>query len=69
MGRRFARWEREHPDFAEELALARVRADLLERDVCGLAGIEPREVRRLRWVDAALEHARRTAIHRPSVTA
>jgi hypothetical protein len=55
--RRFDRWLREHPELEPELRLARARAELLEQEVCGAAGIEPDQVRRLRWVKSALTQA------------
>jgi putative nucleotidyltransferase with HDIG domain len=54
---RFARWLRGHPDLEPSLRLARSRAEVLEREVCGLAGVSPAEVRRLRWVKPALGRA------------
>ncbi len=62
---RFRRWYRAHPGYAEGLRAARGRAALLERDVCDAAGVDPREVRRLRWVDTALESAARGRAARP----
>jgi putative nucleotidyltransferase with HDIG domain len=58
MGRRFLRWERRHPELKASLARARERAEALEREVCGAAGITPQGVRRLRWVAAAMARAR-----------
>lgn len=55
---RFARWGRRHPEAAGMLALARARAAELESEVCGLAGVRPDEVRRLRWAEAAVGDAR-----------
>ena len=50
MDKRFARWERRHPEYHERLSKARARASILERDVCAAAGIAPADVRRRRWV-------------------
>lgn len=58
MSRRFLRWERRHPELKASLARARERAEALERDVCEGAGVTPQAVRRLRWVAAAMAHAR-----------
>jgi hypothetical protein len=55
--RRFERWLRGHPDLEPELRVARARAELLEREVCGAAGVQPEDVRRLRWVKPSLERA------------
>lgn len=57
MNARFARWLAKHPDNRDSLQLAQQRAAGLERDVCKAAGIEPREVRRLRWVSRARRSA------------
>ena len=57
MDRRFARWERRHPDYAESLSRARRRATELERQVCADAGVDPQDVRRLRWVGPAMVRA------------
>jgi hypothetical protein len=54
---RFVRWLRRHPDFEPSLRLARSRAEVLEREICGLAGVSPAEIRRLRWVTPALVRA------------
>jgi hypothetical protein len=59
MERRFAVWQQRHPrawsgaKFREIFA----RAERLEERVCTAAGIAPRDVRRLRWVAAALAQA------------
>lgn len=55
MEARFARWERRHPEYRERLSIAHERAGMLERDVCGAAGIAPAAVRRRRWVAPILE--------------
>ncbi len=53
---RFARWQRRYPDNPmEPVAYERVRR--LERELCGLAGITPSEVRRLAWVAHAMGKA------------
>jgi hypothetical protein len=59
MERRFARWRGLHPELAERLAVAWQRASHLEADVCRAAGIDPRDVRRLRWVRDAMGRADR----------
>lgn len=44
--------------WADETAdLVVARADALEREICGLAGVEPHGVRRLRWSRRALQQA------------
>jgi hypothetical protein len=58
MSRRFLRWQGRHPELAPSLARARERAEVLEREVCDEAGLAPRDVHRLRWVDAAMTRAR-----------
>jgi hypothetical protein len=55
--RRFRRWYARHPDDGAGLDAARGRVRVLERDVCDAAGIDPSEVRRLRWVQEALDRA------------
>ena len=46
------------PGWADETAdLVVTRAELLEREICGLAGVEPHGVRRLRWSRRALRQA------------
>lgn len=61
MAARFAGWARRYPDgwSLQTARRARDRAERLECEVCGLAGIAPSEVRRLRWVDAAMARAGR----------
>lgn len=62
---RFASWGRRYPPGSRgvwsesEMAAARSRAARLEADICRATGIEPAEVRRLRWTDAAFDAARR----------
>lgn len=60
MRERFARWRRRHPDLwgSDAAGQAEERAAELERRVCVAAGVAPGEVRRLRWVGAALAAAR-----------
>jgi putative nucleotidyltransferase with HDIG domain len=53
---RFARWHERYPD-SPRLDEAERRAQLLEREICDLAGIDPAQVRRVPWV----EEARRAA--------
>ena len=36
------------------MRIARERAEILEASVCAAAGIQPEEVDRLRWAEAAL---------------
>jgi hypothetical protein len=59
LGARFQRWSRRHPELKDSLKTARKRAADLEAEICGLAGITPAQVRRLRWVAAATKRARR----------
>jgi putative nucleotidyltransferase with HDIG domain len=54
---RFARWNRRHPEAAELLATARERAEELESEMCGLAGVRSDEVRRLAWAEDAVREA------------
>jgi hypothetical protein len=63
MQRRFDGWQRRYPQAWTDAQVRRVkaRAEHLEDRVCAAAGIAPVEVRRLRWVDAALASARRQA--------
>jgi predicted hydrolase (HD superfamily) len=82
MDARFERWRRRHSRVVvdgvatgwddAELRTIRSRAGRLERDVCRAAGIEPADVRRLRWTRAALRAARdddRDVLGRPGHTA
>jgi hypothetical protein len=69
MGVRFASWRRRYPDgpagaggagggwHGEAATLVWQRAEALEAGVCALAGIEPGEVRRLRWARRAMAAA------------
>jgi hypothetical protein len=60
MSARFARWARRRPRrWSDPEGTAWGRATRLERQVCELAGIDPGEVRRLRWVDGAIARTRR----------
>lgn len=61
MSERFASWRRRYPtgewnDNAEWL-LVETRARELELDVCAAAGVDPADVRRLRWSRRALREA------------
>jgi hypothetical protein len=69
MAERFASWERRYPPEArigkaragwtpQTLVEVRERADALEARVCGFAGVESAEVRRLAWTGRALRLAR-----------
>ncbi len=51
-GRRRPRWDR------ETFERVRLRADRLEAEVCRAADVRPEDVRRLRWVGAAIRAAR-----------
>jgi hypothetical protein len=53
---RFARWHARYPD-SPKLDEADARALLLEAEICGLAGIQPEDVLRQRWVTGALRAA------------
>jgi putative nucleotidyltransferase with HDIG domain len=55
---RFERWRRKHRGMSRILDLGRERAAELEAEVCGLAGIGPGEVQRLRWAEDAIRDAR-----------
>lgn len=61
MAARFADWRRRYPDgwSAGDDARAHRLADRLEREVCARAGVDPRDVARLRWTTAAAARARR----------
>jgi hypothetical protein len=73
MAERFGSWRRRYPPKVGEparrsghahwdeatFALAEARATALEREVCAAAGIQPGEVRRLRWSRRALRDAAR----------
>jgi len=53
---RFARWHARYPD-SPRLDEADARALLLEAEICGLAGIQPEDVQRQRWVTGAMRAA------------
>ncbi len=59
MDERFRSWDRRYPDGwdAAVAAIVVARAQALERDVCAAAGVEPEQVRRLRWSRRALQEA------------
>lgn len=59
MDARFASWDRRHPDewTPAERRAVRARADRLEAEVCGAAGVAPAEVRRLAWTGRAFRAA------------
>jgi len=61
MAERFASWHRRYPtgEWSDGVAwhLVETRARELERVVCAAAGVEPAEVRRLRWARRALREA------------
>jgi len=63
MAARFGSWARRYPDgwSPAQAAAARRRAEELEADVCRAAGVEPTQVRRLRWTCRALRAARSRA--------
>jgi hypothetical protein len=72
MEARFARWHRKYPPGSEKVVrrsggavwseamfeLAERRAEDLERAVCAAAGVDPRDVDRLRWSRRALRETR-----------
>ncbi len=53
---RFERWFRRYPDSPTE-PIAYERYQKLERDLCEMADVAPNKVKRLPWVDAALDAA------------
>jgi hypothetical protein len=53
---RFAKWHERYPN-SPELDEADRRAQVLEAEMCELAGIKPDEVERLPWVDEAMRAA------------
>jgi len=58
MAARFSDWRRRYPSESDAVTtLVAERAEALERDICGLAGVAPAEVRRLRWSRRALSAA------------
>ena len=54
---RFDRWQRKHPEYGDQLALAYDVAVRLEAVLCTAIGIAPTDVERLRWVDEAMSRA------------
>jgi ribosomal protein L37E len=60
MERRFDGWQQRYPNAWTEAQIRRARAhaEHLEKRVCAAAGVVPTEVRRLRWVGAAVAAAR-----------
>jgi len=56
--KRFARWQRRHPEHASHLDEALLMARRLEANLCAAMGIAPVDVERLDWVEDALAHAR-----------
>jgi len=54
---RFDRWQRKHPEYADQLDRAYATACRLETVLCETISIEPTEVERLRWVDDAMARA------------
>lgn len=52
---RFRRWQARHPERDESMRMARRRAELLESQVCALAGLAPTQVERMSWVDEAMQ--------------
>jgi HD domain len=60
MDARFASWRRRYPGTWDDPTwrLVRGRAARLEQDVCRAAAIDPGDVRRLAWTDAAFRAAR-----------
>lgn len=65
MSARFGSWARRYPDApgwdAAVRAEVAARADALEADVCGGAGVRPADVRRLAWTGRAWRAARARA--------
>lgn len=58
LDQRFHRWQRRHPEHRERLAATARVAGRLEADICERLEIVPRDVERLRWVDAIHARAR-----------
>lgn len=54
---RFAEWQARHPERADEIAAGLALAQMLEQQVCAVAGTAPNKVERLPWVDAAIKAA------------
>jgi putative nucleotidyltransferase with HDIG domain len=57
MDERFNYWLERHGD-THEMRVARERADKLEAEVCSAAGIDPADVTRERWAEAAMSTGR-----------
>lgn len=57
MAARFAAWRGRHPEHAADLERAWRRATLLEEAICRDARVDPKQVRRLRWVARTLRAA------------
>jgi len=55
--KRFARWRRRHPEYAQSIGEAFDMAQRLEAGICGAIAIRPEDVERLRWVEEAFERA------------
>ena len=66
LDQRFARWVQRHPGQTGHLAQARAMARRLEEELCGLAGITPGRVVRLRWVEDAARRAQAMATPTPT---
>jgi 5'-deoxynucleotidase YfbR-like HD superfamily hydrolase len=56
MQERFGYWIDKHGD-TDFMRVAFERAEILEKDVCAAAGLDPADVQRLRWAEAALDEA------------
>ncbi|CAN5608845.1 hypothetical protein BH23CHL7_BH23CHL7_12730 [soil metagenome] len=57
MAARFAEWRRRYPDDVAGNDRAEMRAQELELDVCGVAGVAAQDIGRRRWVRSALAAA------------
>lgn len=57
LAERYAEWQQRRPDRSADIARGKLLAEHLEREVCQAAGVEPADIRRLAWVDAALAAA------------
>ena len=58
LGRRFATWQRKHPERAATIGRGRVLAERLEERVCADAGVAPSDVTRLAWTDGPIDGPR-----------
>jgi putative nucleotidyltransferase with HDIG domain len=58
LDKRFARWQRKHPEYAAALEEALSMARWLESSLCQATGVEPSQVERLRWVEDAITRAK-----------